>query len=90
MYQMATFAPASAYVFAIERPMPAGPPLITAVLPFRLNSDKMLLGLGATVLLVANKPSGVIPPSMIVRIDWRGRNDSDDGLEAARLRTKDN
>jgi hypothetical protein len=44
------------------------------------------------VLLAAKRPSLVIPPSMIVRTDCRGReNDKDnDDLFTARLRMKDN
>lgn len=57
LYQMATFAPASANAWATANPMPDVAPDTMAVLPFSEKSGRTRSELGATVLSCVNFPS---------------------------------
>lgn len=66
LYQIATFAPASANASATAKPIPAAAPVTIAVRPFREKSGRTLLTFGATVLLWVKFPPFIAPSDIFV------------------------
>ena len=66
LYQIATFAPASARACATAKPIPAPAPETIAVLPLSEKRGRTRSDSGAVVLLWAKDPVDVMAPSMML------------------------